>query len=201
MALVIFSIGLKSSALFVLGPARAKPKTTFEEYMRIEKEFSEPGTCCNLHLLGCSSIKFLIILFFSFQVFLTKTIRSTGNVTVRFETWAAPAGHCCVPTCSASTITPTGQCTRRARGRARRLPTWSEWVSSTKSTAKRAPSSSHSANARGRSTTELRRLASATNDIWTSSPTTSALASSIKLLSHSSMILHTLALEHVVLVH
>lgn len=42
--IVIFFLGLKNTALFVLGPARAKPKTTFEEYMRIEKEFSEPGT-------------------------------------------------------------------------------------------------------------------------------------------------------------
>lgn len=45
MLIVLFTnfLGLKNSALFVLGPARAKPKTTFEEYMRIEKEFSEPG--------------------------------------------------------------------------------------------------------------------------------------------------------------
>lgn len=42
--IVIFFLGFKNTALFVLGPARAKPKTTFEEYMRIEKEFSEPGT-------------------------------------------------------------------------------------------------------------------------------------------------------------
>jgi hypothetical protein len=55
--------GLKTNALFVLGPARAKPKTTFEEYMRIEKEFSEPGICSNLHLFECKFNIILIILF------------------------------------------------------------------------------------------------------------------------------------------
>lgn len=121
------------------------------------------------------------------QVFSTKTIRSIGSATAKSGTWAARAERCCAPTCSASTITRTGRCTRRAPAFARRRLTWSAWVSSTKSTARRAPSSSHSANAHAPSTTASRRPASATSATSTSSRTTSARARFCKLRSHNSV--------------